>query len=204
MLCLPDEEVITLLHPMAEGGDTQSQLRLARLYDNPEEREKAEEWYLEAAGQGNHEAQQALGDLFLDKGQHEEAVKWYQKAADQGNADALFNLASFHNDGKWGLDKDKDQATKLWVRAVDAYSGMGDLTNVGECYRYLGQEAEAVKNWKAANTKDSKIWLYIHYTKKVQKLKEKNEDKKLIDELTQEAQFYFKQWQILSRPIQKL
>lgn len=92
----------------AEGGDAQSQFKLAAAYltgrGAPKNDEEAARWFLLAAKQGHAESQSNIG-LMYGRGRgvpqsDEEAVKWYRLAAEQGDADGLFNLAVMYDDGR--------------------------------------------------------------------------------------------------------
>jgi len=61
-----------------------------------QDNEKAVEWFLKAAEQGNAEAQFALGVCYHNgegvKQDYEQTIKWLQKAAEQGHKDAFHAL----------------------------------------------------------------------------------------------------------------
>ena len=98
------------LRPLAEQGDAEAQIGLARMYflgqGVSQDYDKAMKWLQNAAEQGHAIAQFRLGIMY-DDGQgvpqdYAEAMKWYRKAAEQGDAISQRILGGMYYDGRGG------------------------------------------------------------------------------------------------------
>jgi len=118
----PDQALVL----KAEGGDSDAQIELARLYYEGEEvsgnDEEAVRWWLQAASRGYARAQNNLGVAYADgrgvAGDRQQAIKWYKKAAEQGLAVAQYNLGNLYGLGRPGAARDAEQAAVWWRRAA--------------------------------------------------------------------------------------
>lgn len=144
------------LKPLAEDGDVDAQIKLARLLADPKgeaaDKTEAESWCRRAAEQGSAEAQFLLG-LWYDKGKvldrdYSQAVEWYRRSADQGHAGGQWGLSCMYCQG-FGVPKDEPLAADLMRRsACQGYAeaqcelgwmydtGTGVPVNVGESVRW--------------------------------------------------------------------
>lgn len=111
----------------AERGDHQSQLMLARIYENGDgeikvDLPKAKYWYELAAEQGNTEAQFRLSMMYLKGNAVEQdfvkAAEWLRHAADQGDARAQTFLGTMFIEGD-GVPKDNSKAAYFFKRAAE-------------------------------------------------------------------------------------
>ena len=140
----PAADRLVQMQRLAEEGDAQAQLELARMYDGgigvPEDQTEAVRWYRQAAEHGLARAQFNLA-LKYDNGvgvprNQSEAVRWYQRAARQGYANAQFNLAVMYDTGD-GVQPDPVQAVR-WYLSAAAQGSPDAQNNVGLKYE-LGQ-----------------------------------------------------------------
>ena len=103
---------IESLIQIAEQGDVQAQLDLARTYydgkDTPQDYIETAKWLTKAANQGDAEAQCGLGIIYFDglgtEKDYKTASEWWTKAANQGYERAQKNLEVMHAKGlipKW-------------------------------------------------------------------------------------------------------
>jgi TPR repeat protein len=107
----------------AEGGDTLSQVSLARLYRSGEGVERDERmasaWLLRAAREGGdavaqyRTATRYKQGLGYDAPNIKAAIQWFQAAVAQGHAGAQVNLGNCYDDGD-GVTKNPRLALKLW------------------------------------------------------------------------------------------
>ncbi len=114
------------LGPLAEGGDSQAQYALGRLYQQgrgvARDAQAAAGWYAKAANKGNAAARHALGKLHENgegvKQDYYRASEWYRLAADIGNhAKAQFALGELYFYGR-GVSHDYDEAVKWYLKAA--------------------------------------------------------------------------------------
>ena len=120
--------------------------------------EKAAEWYLRSAEQGNANAQYRLGLLYYDgrgvKQDYEEAARWLTEAAKQNHAEAQYYLGMFAENG-YGMEQDEQRAAEWYIQSaeqgnIDAqyrlgllyYSGRGVEQNYKEAVRWFEKAAE--------------------------------------------------------------
>ena len=120
----------------AEGGHTEAQYRLGRMYIHGEGVERdyaeAEKWYRKAAEAGNADAQEKLEEIT-------EVASVY-RAAKAGDADAQYNLGLMHDEIGGIVSYDKAEALKWWHLAAEG--GHTDAQNrLGEMY-YWGTGVE--------------------------------------------------------------
>ena len=81
------------------------------------------EWLRKSAEQGYAPAQYSLAGCYLNgTGMERDAAKgveWLRKAAAQDEIHALYELANRHLDGRDGVEKDRDEAVKLYRKAAE-------------------------------------------------------------------------------------
>ncbi len=115
-----------VLVPLAEGGDTQAQYALGRLYQQgrglARDAQAAAGWYAKAANKGHAAARHALGKLHENgegvKRDYYRASEWYRLAADIGNyAEAQFALGELYFHGR-GVSHDYGEAVKWYLKAT--------------------------------------------------------------------------------------
>lgn len=77
---------------IANTGDADAQLVLAKIYESQNNLDRETEWYRKSALNGNAEAQFQLGLLYIDgelvDGDHETGMFWMDQAAQQGHFQA--------------------------------------------------------------------------------------------------------------------
>ena len=97
-----------LLEKSASAGSPEAQFRLARLYERgigvPEDLDRALQLYQAAAAQDFGDAVNELGFFYFNGAlglplDQTEALKQFQRAADLKQPEAMFNIASFADDG---------------------------------------------------------------------------------------------------------
>ena len=104
---------------LAEEGNADAQVNLAKCYANGKGVEKSDEeankWTAKAAEHGNADALTEMGNIYaMGLGVEEnpvEAVKWYHKAAEKEHPIAMFNLAISYEYGR-GIERNLQEAFK--------------------------------------------------------------------------------------------
>ena len=100
--------------------------------------EKAMQWYVKAAEQGNVDAQYTMGSLYhygYGIGQnYEEALVWYFKAAIQGDATAQYTTGMFYHQG-YGVAQDYKEAMKWYLKAAEQGNAAAQ-NSIGDFYCY--------------------------------------------------------------------
>lgn len=86
--------------------------------------EKAFEWFLKSAQEGNRFAQYSLGNLYYygngtDK-DLSQAFQWYMKSAEQGQPYAAYAAAQMYNKGGY-VSKDENQAQEYYKQALAGF-----------------------------------------------------------------------------------
>ena len=86
--------------------------------------EKAFEWFLKSAKEGNKFAQYSLGNLYYygngtDK-DLSQAFHWYMKSAEQGQPYASYSIAQMYNKGEY-VFKDENQAQEYYKQALAGF-----------------------------------------------------------------------------------
>lgn len=108
------------LMPLAENGDSEAQLLLARMYlagqGIAKDSDQATKWFKASAAQGNADAQFFLGSMYLLPHRDiAEGMKWLLLSAEQGNQDAQYLLGKAYLQGDKELPRDAAQA-EMWLR----------------------------------------------------------------------------------------
>jgi len=117
---------LEILKPLAENGDSQSQVTLGIMYDFghgvAKDPAKAIEWYIKAAGQGIPVVQHDVGvKYFQGQGVEQDYLKaayWWEQSANAGLADSQFNLGLLYYRGI-GLEVDYQKASALFISAAE-------------------------------------------------------------------------------------
>ncbi len=119
------KKALSILAPLAEDGDSQSQVTLGIMYDfghgvakDPAE---AIKWYIKAAEQGIPVVQHDVGvKYFQGQGVEKDYLKaayWWQQSANAGLADSQFNLGLLYYRGI-GLEVDYQKASALFTSSA--------------------------------------------------------------------------------------
>lgn len=146
-----------LIEIAAERGHVKAQIQIADLYykgtqlseEIPQNLEKARQWFLIAASDGNNfVAQQRLGEMYeygdgviknLTK-----AMDWYRIAAEQGDAISQHNLGVAY---ERGLGVKTDYVTSFkWYEAAAKNGFCDSMHNLGNCYNHgIGTDKDLSK-----------------------------------------------------------
>jgi TPR repeat protein len=107
--------------PLAERGDTQSQLIVASFYEEGlgtgRNLDQAIRWYVIAAKGGSPEAQHHLGHIYYEKNDYGLALYWYKEAARRRYLPAIWRLGWFYEMGR-GVPHDRAKAYEMFERAA--------------------------------------------------------------------------------------
>ncbi|TDG36056.1 tetratricopeptide repeat protein [Pedobacter changchengzhani] len=155
-----DEAVTYYEKAIAEGSET-AMNKLALLYDNEHQPDKAKEWYIKSFQKGNVKATEYLASGSLRDGNYADVIKYSKPLADKGNKEIVYSLGSayykindYDNAIKYLLKDSSDVATKHILGC--SYYAKGDLKNAEKQWR------EAVDNYRsgAINSYNKLIALY--------------------------------------------
>ena len=133
-------EVYRCLSNLAIEGHAESQVLLARLYDEglgvEKNLEKAFQWYEKSFENGHSEGALAVG-WFYEKGEIvdrdlQEAMKMYEFSAAAGNVSAQYNIGVMFAKGR-GVQQDYKKA-KLWYERAARNGHMLANVNLGNLY----------------------------------------------------------------------
>jgi hypothetical protein len=128
-----------------------------------EDKQKAQQQYIDAAQKGDVEAQYELGLAYVegDKGVKQdkaEGAKWVRKAAEQGLGEAQYNLGVMYLEGS-GVTQSDTEAIAWWTKAaekgdVNAQYNLGHIYLVGK--GNIQPNVQEAKKWlqKAADQGD--------------------------------------------------
>ena len=127
------------------------------------DRDKAKEYFQEAAQAGNGEAWYYLGNLemnSIDLDQYEQVMEYYTKAYECGYGPGLVGQAMLYEDGL-GVEQDFAKAFELYTQAtkegyVEGYCGLGNLYWHGN--GVLPDEKVALEYYKMAVESEDYIW----------------------------------------------
>ena len=127
------------------------------------DRDKAKEYFQEAAQAGNGEAWYYLGNLemnSIDLDQYEQVMEYYTKAYECGYGPGLVGQAMLYEDGL-GVGQDFAKAFELYTQAtkegyVEGYCGLGNLYWHGN--GVLPDEKVALEYYKMAVESEDYIW----------------------------------------------
>lgn len=135
------------------GMEVEKIVELAAEYYDKGYRKRGVALYKKAANLGYAKAQHILAfcyqwGLGTEKDKFE-AFRWYQKAAEQDYPQSVCYLADFYILGEGGVDRNIDEAVRLWKKAAE----MGDkvaqfvLGNVYLAGEYVEQNREEAIKW---------------------------------------------------------
>ncbi|KAG0376435.1 hypothetical protein BGX24_007761, partial [Mortierella sp. AD032] len=137
-------------------GDNAAQVTLGDRYRNgdgvDQDYQRAMEWYLKAAAQGNADAHKHIGCLY-DQGHgvlrdYAQAADWYLKAAEQGHATAQNSIGCMYYAGE-GVPQDYSRAMDWYLKAGEQGHSAAQ-NNVGYMYsiRYgVPQDYSLAMDW---------------------------------------------------------
>ena len=123
-------EAFKILQPLALDGDSEAQKMLGIMYDYGHgvkaNSEKALEWYLRSAEQGQPAVQYQVGAKYFRgdgvKQNYTEAARWWEMAANGGQVDAQFNLGLMYFRGL-SIEADDVRAAGLFTQAANQGHG---------------------------------------------------------------------------------
>lgn len=108
------------------AGDETPLMPLGTIYYYRQDYDKAMQFYLEAANDGNryqHIAEARIGDLYMEGAGVEQDmskyIEWYKKSAGHDYGTAMLNLGDAYRDG-WGVETDIDEARNWYEKAMEA------------------------------------------------------------------------------------
>ncbi|KAF9922889.1 hypothetical protein FBU30_006986 [Linnemannia zychae] len=136
-----DEELLAQKIIKASHGDENAQTELGDMYkggsgDFKQNYQKAMNWYLKAAIQGNAKAQYSIGIMYQDglgvQQDYTTAMIWYQKAASRGHAGAQCNIGCMYDSGQ-GAQLDHVAALTWFHKSADQGYAHA-LYNIGVSY----------------------------------------------------------------------
>lgn len=157
-------ESLPLYIELAEKGYAKAQNRLGRIYEFGEAKvekdlEKAFDWFMKSAMQGNTDAMVNLGDLYKELGfpedNPEKGVEWYFKAKELGSVRVLSRIGILYLEGDY-YEKDLQKAYECYCEAMKSADDkhekafvaflLGDVLARTEqfekAFEYLSQAAE--------------------------------------------------------------
>lgn len=156
-------EAVSILHPMAEKGDSAAQYELAKIYLSgraaTKESGEGMRWLLKAAEQGNPKAQLDLGYHYaVDDKNYVDALKWYLKAGehfdDPASLIAAENLGVLYSNGQ-GVKQDYAEAARWYRKSAERggargqfglgllyFDGLGVSKDFNEAVKWMGQAAK--------------------------------------------------------------
>lgn len=120
------EEGLSILLPLAEGGDRDAEFAVAILYKEgwgtEKDPAKAFEYYRKSAKQGHVNAMFEMGWAYqtgeLIEKDYKKAVEWYQKAADNGHSAAMYGLGGLYYNGM-GVKRDETAGTSWYHKSAE-------------------------------------------------------------------------------------
>jgi TPR repeat protein len=124
------DKALQILRPLAEAGESQSQITLGIMYDYghgvPADPKEALKWYKLAAEQGVPVVQHDIGVKYFQglgvEQDYLEAAKWWEQSANAGLADSQFNLGLMYYRGL-GISQDYSKAAELFQDAAEQGHG---------------------------------------------------------------------------------
>ncbi|OGT34732.1 MAG: hypothetical protein A2W28_04200 [Gammaproteobacteria bacterium RBG_16_51_14] len=124
------DKALQILRPLAEAGDSQSQITLGIMYEYghgvPVDPKEALRWYKLAAEQGVPVIQHDIGVKYFQgmgvEQDYLEAAKWWELSANAGLADSQFNLGLMYYRGI-GIAQNYTRAAELFQAAAEQGHG---------------------------------------------------------------------------------
>lgn len=118
------------IYKKAEEGDSESQHRVGRYYDNNHKKDfiKAEYWYKKAAELNYVGSMNNLGVLYDNKGNYEEAEYWYRRAIEQNNVKSIHNLGLLYH-----IIKENYEEAENWYKKA---AELGNIYALDKCFNF--------------------------------------------------------------------
>ncbi|RZL47448.1 MAG: hypothetical protein EOP00_11905 [Pedobacter sp.] len=123
-------------------GDTTAMNKLALLYSNEHQPEKAKEVYIKSFEKGNIEAAQYLANVSLKDQKYDDIIKYAKPLADKGNKKMVYALGSAY----LNLKQYDNAIIYLLMDAESVYI----KDPLGQAYYEKKDYANAEKYWKSA------------------------------------------------------
>ena len=123
-------------------GDTTAMNKLALLYANEHQPEKAKEVYIKSFEKGNLDAAQYLANMSLKDQKYDDIIKYAKPLADKGNKEMVYALGSAYLNLK-----QYDNAIKYLLMDAESVYIKDPL---GQAYYEKKDYANAEKYWKSA------------------------------------------------------
>jgi uncharacterized protein len=122
-----DARALELFRPLAQSGDVNAQMRLARIYTRnrgvPVNETESCNWWETSAERGEAVAMNNIGLCFeTGKGRTQDFAKafnWYRSAAERDSATAMYNVGLAFEYGR-GTEQSFDQALQWFQRSLDS------------------------------------------------------------------------------------
>lgn len=149
-------------------GDTIAMNKLALLYSNEHQPEKAKEIYIKSFEKGNMEAAQYLANMSLKDEKYDDVIKYAKPLADKGNKEMVYALGSAY----LKLKQYDDAIKYLLMDAESVYI----KDPLGQAYYEKKDYANAEKYWKSA-VDDHKSGAINSYNKLLNLYKEQGRQK---------------------------
>lgn len=109
--------IVQQIQKGAESGQPTALYAMGRLYEEINEKGKAQRYFDKALKSGDSSVHFFHGVLLAEKGEYKEAVNWLKQAADKGNAYAQTYLGTMYYEGT-GVTKDLSTAAELFSKAL--------------------------------------------------------------------------------------
>ncbi|MEO5910170.1 MAG: hypothetical protein ABIP95_04735 [Pelobium sp.] len=136
-----DEAIVYYQKAIDEGSET-AMNKLALLYDNQHQPEKAKEWYIKSYEKGNVEATSYLANMSLKDENYKDVIKYSKPLADKGDKEFVYSLGSAYY-----KTQDYDNAIKYLVKD----SGNVYIKDIlGSSYYAKGDFKNAEIQWRTA------------------------------------------------------
>lgn len=155
-------KALAVIKPLADKGIAVPQRLVGDYYYYEKDNDnKALEWYLKAAENGDAEAMTQAADIYGFKDKTEEQKKWLLKAAEQNFADAEYALGSLYYS-----ENDPDYIKAMeWYKKASEHGGNTACCHVGNMY-LKGEgvekdEKQAFEWFKKAHEKGSVYGKYL-------------------------------------------
>lgn len=149
-------------------GDTMATNKLALLYANEHQPEKAKEVYIKSFEKGNITSAQYLSNISLRDEKYDDVIKYAKPLADKGNKEMVYALGSAY----LNLKQYDDAIKYLLMDAESVYT----KDPLGQAYYDKKDYANAEKYWKSA-VDDHKSGAINSYNKLLNLYKEQGRQK---------------------------
>jgi TPR repeat protein len=116
-------------------------------------------WYKRAADNGHIPSSKFYADYCFDNNNFPEGQKYLEKAVNAEDINAIYNLAIYYLNGKYGYEYNEDKALTLFEQAVHLNNDVEAYANVGrilfkklgkdEAFKYMRHEFGFMPIWKS-------------------------------------------------------